>query len=59
MRIALYPEYSSLNGRPVFAALIEHLKSKISPKLRLDGFKIVEISLSEFALRSMKEKLIL
>jgi len=28
MRIALYPEYSSLNGRPVFAALIEHLKSK-------------------------------
>jgi len=28
MRIALYPEYSSLNGKPVFSALIEHLKSK-------------------------------
>ena len=26
---------------------------------KFDGFKIVEISLSEFALRSMKEKLIL
>ena len=28
MRIAVYPDNSSLNGRPVFAALIEHLKAK-------------------------------
>ena len=27
MRIALYPEYSSLNGKPIFAALIDHLRS--------------------------------
>lgn len=28
MRIAVYPDNSSLNGKPVFAALIEHLKAK-------------------------------
>lgn len=28
MRIALYPEYSSLNGKPIFKALIDHLRSK-------------------------------
>ena len=28
MRIAIYPENSSMNGKPVFQALIEHLRSK-------------------------------
>ena len=28
MRIAIYPEFSSLNGRPIFKALVDHLRSK-------------------------------
>jgi hypothetical protein len=28
MRIAVYPDYGSLNSKPVFAAMIEHLRSK-------------------------------
>ena len=28
MRVALYPDYSSLNGKPIFKALIDHLRSK-------------------------------
>ena len=40
MKIALYPENSSLNGKPVFQALIEHLRSKNEKIYRLKDWSI-------------------
>ena len=36
MKIALYPKFSALNAKPVFNALIEHLKAK-NEKIIIDS----------------------